>query len=61
MNSLHTLRAYKNNNTERTVHTLSVAHNRALREQLSVGRLLVAPNTVCCSFLDALHVRRLFI
>ena len=60
MNSLHTLSAYKNNNTERTVHTLSMARDRALREQLSVGRLLVAPN-VCCSFLDALHARRLFI
>ena len=61
MNSLHTLSAYKNNNTERTVHTLSVVRDQALREQLSLGRLLDAPNAVCCSFLDALHARRLFI
>ena len=31
------------------------------RGQLSVGRLLVAPNTACCSFLVAPNARRLFI
>ena len=50
MNSLHTLSAYKNNNTERTVHTLSVARDQALREQLSLGRLLDAPNAVLFVF-----------
>ena len=60
MNSLHAASASKDNNTQRTV--LSVSVQRATPEATVMrDALIIALYTVCYYFLDAVTVCRLFI